>query len=326
MKPSYRLQVNGHPLAVAPLSIEAVDQLGTESDHLQITLPGKNPGGEFVRHPRHGTPITCALGYEGSPLQDFGTFVVSSVELQGPPDVISLGCDTPELTGAIKAPRTRSWEDTSLDDILRTIASEHGLTPRLGENLRGVRFEHIDQGPAESDLAFLTRLARRSNAIFTVKNGRAMIIKVGDGTMPDGASIPQHDVWLDEGHVLTWDARYSDRPAYGQVAAKWTDHGTGETNQVTVGASEPTYEVRTEYPTEEEARMAASAQLDEFTREVAQLTLTLPGRPSILANHQVNLITERLISGVWHVSQARHRFDNSGLTTTLECTARNDRE
>ena len=324
MTPAYRLQVAGNDLPVPPLSIEITDKLGSESDALRFTLPGRDASGEAVRQPRHGVEITAALGYEGQPLQDFGTYVVSAVGLQGPSDVATITATTPELLGSIKAPRSRSWDDVTLPDLLGSIVQPYGLIPLVSESLQSVRIEHIDQD-AESDLAFLTRVARRNNGVFSVKNNRAMIIKVGDGRRPSGAAVLQHDVRVDDGRGLTWDASFADRPDYRQVTAKWADYGGLGSRSVFVGTGEPIYEMRHPYTSEAEALMAAQAELDAFTREVASLSLSLPGRPEIRAGNLVNCVTDRLFGGVWYVAEARHSYDASGLTSRLQCTAANDR-
>ena len=322
MTPAYRLQVAGNDLPVPPLSIEITDKLGSDSDALRITLPGRDASGEFVRQPRHGIEITAALGFEGQPLQDFGTFVVSAVALQGPPDVATITATTPELLGSIKAPRSRSWDDITLPDLLASIVQPYGLIPLLSESLRAIRIEHIDQD-AESDLAFLTRVARRNNGVFSIKNHRAMIIKVGDGRRPSGAAVMQHDVQVDDGSVLTWDANFLDRPNYSKVVARWTDFAGGEVRSVSVGDGEPVYEMRHPYTSEAEALLAAQAELDAFTREVADLSLSLPGRPEIRAGNLVNCVTGRLFGGIWYVAEAQHSYAAGGLTTRLNLNAHN---
>lgn len=322
-KPTYRLEVAGRPLPVPPTSVEIVDVLGPASDLLRIEVPW-----EYQGQPRHGVKVKAALGYAGQSLHNYGDFAVNAVDFhwgpQGGQLVVSAG--TPELLGensTIKAPRTRSWEDRSLSDILSTIAQANGLGARVASGLQGVRVRFENQ-IAESDLAFLDRIARNYGGQFTIKDGTAMIVQKGGGQkLVRTSNHPTHVVRLAE--MLSADANFLDAPDYKAVAAKWIDLGTGEEHRVLAGSGEPIYEIRHPHGTEAEARLAAQSQFEELQRETAELRLALPGRPEIRAGHLVTCRTRGLpVDGrEWFVEQAHHRYSDAGLGSILECTAAN---
>ena len=327
MRPVYRLHVDGQPLPVKPLSVQIIDNLGPESDLLRVTLSGLSATGDVVGHPRHGVMITAGLGFADQAIENYGKFAVTAVDFHAPPVILVITGNTPELfgeNGAIKAPRTFSWDNKSLGDILSTIAQRHQLNPRLSRSLQDVRFTHVDQ-VGESDLAFLTRLARRSNGTFTIKDANAMIVRVGDGETLSGGKLPSHDVDLDDGDGLTWDANFLDDPNYKSVVAKWHNPNTGKEGRIQVGDGEPVYEIRHPYPSAAEAHLAALAELDEFERGVAELSLSLPGRPEIRAGHLVRCRSRHPVDGLWYVYEAQHTYDDSGLTTRLSLNAHNAR-
>ena len=119
MRPAYRLRVNSADLPVSPLSIEVAYKLASDSDSPSVALPVRDPTGQPVRHPRHGFDITAALGFEARPLENFGGFVVSTIgPPAGPADMITVTVVAPELQGAIKALRTDSWHEITLEDLL----------------------------------------------------------------------------------------------------------------------------------------------------------------------------------------------------------------
>lgn len=80
--------------------------------------------------------------------------------------------------------RTRSFADASLADVLRRIASDHGLTPEL--DLAGETYAVLAQ-VNQSDLAFVRDLARREDAQVWVE-GRTL--KAAQRARRNGARIP----------------------------------------------------------------------------------------------------------------------------------------
>ena len=177
----------------------------------------------------------------------------------------------------------------------------------------------------ESDLAFLNRIGRRYNAQFSIKERRALWLRVGDGKSAAGQDLPRHDVNL-EGEGTTWDASYLDRPAYDRVEAVWTNFANPADTKITVGSGDVTYKMRHTFPTADDARIAAEAQLEEFERGTAELSVSLPGRPEIRAGHLVNAVTRFPTAGLWYCGEAQHIYDSGGLATRLRPTARNPRQ
>ena len=323
MTPTYSLKVNGNELPVPPLSITVVDNLGPESDALEVALPAVDGSGNIVAHPPHGRRIRAALGYAGQAPEEMGEFVVSAVTFQGSgtdAGVVTIHADTPELLGeggAIKAPVQRSWFDVNLQDLFTTVVSKYNLEPHVSPSIRDVQVVQAFQD-SESDLAFLTRLGKKHNATFKIDDNRALWIVQDSGTVR-GQALARHDVAL-TGEGVLWTARYLDEPEFNSVTARWIDYtgGGGEAIKTeTVGEGEPIYSMRHPYPTQAEAKLAAQAEYDEFRRGTRDLELTIPGRPEIRAGSLVELKTELPVADTWFVQTAEHSYDAAGLRTRL---------
>ena len=330
-KPAYRLEVDGEPLPVRPLIIEILDLLGPESDSLRLTLPALTSAGEIVDHPPHGRRIRAWLGYANAELYDLGEYIVNAIDFHRSAGgySLSVSADTLAALEAIKAPVDKSWHDIAIEDVFATIAAKYDLEPRISASVRarisGARIIRAEVQNAESDVAFLERLGRRYNAQFSIKDGRALWLRVGDGKSIEGQDLPRHDVAL-EGEGLTWDASYLDRPMYGKVEAVWANVASPLGNVVDAGLGDPVYRMRGIFAVEGEARLAAEAMLDEFERDVAAFSLSMPGRPEIRAGHLINCTTRFPVAGLWYVAEAQHVYDPSGLTTRLQLNAHNDRD
>lgn len=89
------------------------------------------------------------------------------------------------LRGGMNKLHERSWHQS----IVEQVSTPYSLTPCVGETFKGQQIDHIDQ-TNESDLAFLTRLADQCNAIATVKSGRLLFIKAGQGSTASGLPQP----------------------------------------------------------------------------------------------------------------------------------------
>ena len=105
---------------------------------------------------------------------DKGTFEVDEVEHQGAPDRISIRARAAEMRREMRTRKEKSWHDTNIGAIVETIARQNNLTPRVDPGLAAIKVEHIDQ-TGESDLHFLTRLAKKHDAVATVKKGHLEI-------------------------------------------------------------------------------------------------------------------------------------------------------
>ncbi|MFL9598814.1 phage late control D family protein, partial [Aeromonas veronii] len=78
----------------------------------------------------------------------------------------------------------------------------------------------------ESDLAFLTRLATEQDAIATVKSGRLMFIKAGNGFTASGKPLPAITITRQDGDQHQFSV--ADRDAYTGVIAYWQDNKAAE--------------------------------------------------------------------------------------------------
>ena len=71
---------------------------------------------------------------------------------------------------------------------MRKIAGAHGLTPAITEALAEIVIAHIDQ-THESDMSFLTRLAKRYDAVMNVKDTHLLFVPIGHGTSVSGKPL-----------------------------------------------------------------------------------------------------------------------------------------
>lgn len=320
MRPAYRLEADGKDVTAAIrdrlLSLRVTDRAGTESDSVELRLDDR---GGLVDLPRPGAILRLWLGY-AAPKDRLpaymGRFAVDEVAGAAPPGELVIRCTAAELHGAFREPRSTSWHDTTLGGIVAAIAGRHGWTATVDTELAGRPVKHRDQA-AESDAAFLTRLAADHDATAKPADGALVFVRRASGKTASGTPVPSLTVRRTEATSIRWTvARRGD---YAAVAAGWTDHD-GRTRRVeTAGRGEPVLQLRHGYADRDSARAAAAARLAALRRGTLTATVDGPGRPDLWAERVILLAGFRAgVDGPYVVKTATHSLDSGGYRTSVD--------
>ena len=158
--------------------------------------------------------LEILLGYKETGLVRMGAFKVDGVSVTGPPDGVSVTARAADMKSGLKARRTRSWDGTTLGDMVRTVAQEHGYGARVNADLDRVNLPHVDQ-TEESDMQLLTRLAKDNGAVFKPAGGNLVLAPRGEAKSASGAAMPS--VQLARKDLVSWTMQAADR---GQVPGR----------------------------------------------------------------------------------------------------------
>ena len=325
MTPAFALLANHQDItakiADRLMRLTVTDEAGFKSDTLSVKLDNRDYA---VAVPPKGATLELSLGY-GAGLTLIGRFVVDEVaSAGGSGHTLTIKGKAADMLESLKAPRTHSWGMETLEDIVAAIAGEHGLAPRvspdLGSNvIAPIPYAQIDQ-TNESDLHFLTRLARQYDAVAKPAFGYLIFVPRGEAKSASGQSIPA--ITLGETDVTSWSARAPDRGKYEAVKAYWINPQTEEREFVSTGDGEPVFSLRHTYGSAEEAEAAASSRLAALERATSTLTLSLPGNAALAAEGRVTFETrDTLAAGDWIVTRAEHELaggSSGGFSTRLD--------
>ena len=333
MVPAYRVRIDGADITAVLqerlLTLAVRDESGYHSDTATVSIDDQEGR---VALPRRGVRMDVEMGYrrdratpagqgpvesERPGLVSMGSYTVDEVVVSGPPRTIVIRARAIDFRDTLKQPKTRAWEGT-IGTMVSRIAAEHSLRPRVHADLAGISVPHIDQ-TEESDLAFLTRLGRRYDAVAKPAGRDLPFVPLGRGTSATGTSTTARIVR--PGQVSDYRCSLVDRPRFQSVVAYWRDVAQGSQESVRMGSGEPADTLRRPYPTEAEARAAATARLQSLTRDGSTLTLTLhPGDPLIFAGSRLTVTGFRTgMDGAWIVAKSTHSYRNhSGYATRLE--------
>lgn len=295
------------------LSLTVSDEAGFKSDQVEITLDDRD---NAIELPLPGAPLVVFMGYKETFLVPMGIYTADEVVAKGPPDTVTIRGKAANLGGSIKEQKTRNWDEKTIQDIVSTIAGEHGLEPKVAEAYADFFYEHLDQTD-ESDLNFLMRIAKEHDALAAVKGQTLLFIGKGEGKTASG--LPMLPLPITKSGKLSWSMTLATRGDFKSVEANWHNEETGQKEKVTEGEGSPIKKLRHTYATKEEAQRAAKAELDKIKRGNDTLSMTMPGNPLIAAEGQILALGFRIgVAGLWSITSAKHQIRGGGFTTSIE--------
>lgn len=322
--PDYRLVVNGRDITPKVngrlIDLTVTTARGDEADTLSLTLSDHDGALEI---PPKGAEIQVAFGWRGQPLEDKGLFIVDDAIFDGPPDVISISARAADMRSGLPTRKTRSWHETTVGDLVTTVADNHSLKPVIGQGLGGRIIEHLDQTD-ESDINLVTRLAEKHDAIATVKSGRLLFLPKGQAKTNSGRAMPLITVTPGDGDGYSY--REKDRDDYTGVIAYYNNLDTGEQVAVKTGTDERTKTLRGTYANEKEASAAGVAELNRIKRGEAEFSMTLAtGRPDVGPEFRMRVqgLKRQINEREWVIATASHSVSDSGLVTSLQAETGN---
>jgi phage protein D len=272
------------------------------------------------------------MGYVGA-LRDMGLFIVEAVEMQGPPDTITIQAkaapfDSADAFVPFQSRKTRSFDQATLGALVEGIAGEHGLEAAIDPLLAAIPIPHIDQ-THESDMNLLTRLARDAGALMKPMFGRLVFARRGAGQSVTGK--PLGSVTLTRDEVSSYRFQNGRRRKFKRVKTRWHDPKTASTVEEVAGElvgdsiggagdSEKEYSHPHAFASQAEAQQAARAYHEAFMRKARTGQIVLPGRAELSAEMSVTLLTFRpQINGPWIAKKVEHRLSRgTGFQTTLD--------
>ncbi|CAJ0817153.1 hypothetical protein LMG19087_03002 [Ralstonia wenshanensis] len=270
------------------LEIRLTDKPGMEADRCEIRLDDRDGK---IAFPPKGAKLRISFGWVGKGLSTRGTYAVDEIELSGPPATIVIRGKPADMRATAKAQRNASYTDTTLAAIVASVAARHGWKPACTIEA------HIDRADqfGESDLHFITRLARQYGGTATVKGGRLIVAPRGGGKSADGK--PLAPIVLRPSDLMRYRLTFPDRSSVGGVRTRAHDAKTGRKVDLYIPNPEapngpPAQAVHTDrhvHASPQAAKAAARAKLQDMNRSTAEGELEMMGRGDISAEKTLRL-------------------------------------
>lgn len=239
MRPTFQITAAGSDItgdvSARLVSLDITDTVDETSDSLTLVL--EDAAGTLAL-PASGAKLEIALGYDGNN-QRLGAFVVDEVQVEGPPDLITVqASSTPFVTdrggggqAAFTSRKSRSFEDKTLGEIVQTVAGDCGLTASVDSDLASIQVPHVAQVD-ESDANLLIRLARRYGGVLKPADGRLVMASEAGGRSVSGQSL---EVTLTPADVTSWKLKVGGKnQGVNKVRAKSHDYSKATVDEVEV--------------------------------------------------------------------------------------------
>lgn len=323
MQPNFLITVNGTNITSLIqdrfISLNITDEAGIKSDRFEFTIDDRD---KRLDIPKTGAKVTVAIGY-GANLVIKGTYVVDEVQIEGALRKMTIRASASDFTktgkaAKLKAPRERSWHDTTIGAIVKKIAGESGLKPAISPSLAATKIEHEDQ--TESDMQFLSRLARDNGATMKVADGNLVFAEHGEGVSVSGKKLPTVKITATE--TTDWNIVIAERGAYGAIKASYHNRKTGKRRSVTIGKPSGGH-VMTMNGTHQnrgKASRAAKSRKKAQDRGKTKFSISnMPGNPYLAAEQHMDAIGFRQgVDGIWMVNHVEHKIDDSGYKCSIQ--------
>ena len=302
---------------IAPFMAELTytDNLEGESDGLDVQLEDVDGRWISAWYPEHGDKLKAMIGYAGSVLLDCGEFEIDEIELQGPPDTVTIKALAAGIKRSVRTHKGRSYENTTLAGIAANVAKRNQLDV-LG-TIEPVNIQRATQ-VFETDLAFLRRVADEYGHSFNVRGNKLVFFQTRQ--LREGKPVY---VITRQDCASSYRLRDKVHGVVSEAEATWFDPRAKARRVVTVkdkgGSSNRTssdkrrINVRAE--TDAQAKQKAQAQLDKNDDQTGA-TLTLYGNPLLVAGVTVELSTFGKFDGRYLTTKSVHAIRRGGGYTT----------
>ncbi len=302
------------------LSLELTDRAGLQSDECEIRLDDRD---DRIAFPKKGAVLRISLGWEGQGLSFMGAYTVDEIELSGPPRTLVIRGKPADMAGAAKNTRQHAWEQVPLSQIVKEVAARNSWQAVCSIDTTIPRADQT----WESDLNFLTRLARQYNATATLKERKLLVMPRANGKTASGKSLPV--IQLEPTAINSYRLTFPDRGSVAAVKARAHDSKTGQKIDIVIpnpdaptGSSAAVHTDRHIYPNASAAKAAARAKLAGMNRQTATGNLTLRGRADLAAEKSVALKGfKQEADGTYLIESVTHHLAGQSWTTTVELSA-----
>lgn len=225
-----------------------------------------------------------------------GRFIVETVISCGGSDgeILRLCGKSASMRAEIKEQDSEHFDHKTIAEIVESLAKRHGYQAKVSPKFTKQTLPYVVRTD-QSAIDFLTRLTDRMQARFLIKDNKFLFLS--------GDNLPLQTIHQHE--CSHWEFSLEPRTQYGMIEARYFDRAKGQQHVVThrTGYTGPIRRLRTCYPCERQALAAAASESDRLCRAMGSGSLSLEGRPEIMAGQPLLLQGFRgEINGTWHAA------------------------
>lgn len=300
--------------ALAPYvtAIEATDSLG-KKDSLSITLEDSQDLWKGPWYPVKTDSLELEFGYKGGSVLKIGKFYIDEINFSAPPDTVQIQAVSADISKPLETPRSRTFKNKSLKQIVEQIAGEAGL--KVHGKIDNITFLCRRQNK-QTDLGFLKMLADSFGYFMAVKENVLIFNKLSD-VRKSKTSLKLH-----KSDCLSVSLKDKTAAIYKACTIKyWSAKDKQQltyTENVEGLKTGDTLIIKDRVENHEQAKARAKAALTAKNERQVAGTILIPGSAYYTAGAQIELTGLGVLSGVYTITSAKHSFGSGGWTCSLE--------
>ena len=275
------------------ISWEHIDAAGFESDQLTLTIDLEGLEGL----PSLGGKIGLMVGYRETEMVDKGQFKVTRLTPTLFPFRLTLVATAAPFSKddetGFKQRRTASHGPTTLGGLFRELVLRHGFSPRVAPEVSLIKIDHVDQSN-ETDMGFLTRLAKKYNVIAKPYDDVYVLARAGQTKSLSGKILPNVTLSVTSNNrpgdhaFISATLEESAREQAKGCKTCFVDAATGVLRWIETGLA-PFKTIRQKQPNEAQAIAVGEGEVRKMLRHKYKVKITCPGNPRLAAEGLVLL-------------------------------------
>lgn len=275
------------------ISWEHIDAAGFESDQLTLTIDLEGLEGL----PSLGGKIGLMVGYRETEMVDKGQFKVTRLTPTLFPFRLTLVATAAPFSKddetGFKQRRTASHGPTTLGGLFRELVLQHDFSPRVAPEISLIKIDHVDQSN-ETDMGFLTRLAKKYNVIAKPYDDVYVLARPGQTKSLSGKILPNVTLSVTSNNrpgdhaFISATLEESAREQAKGCKTCFVDAATGVLRWIETGLA-PFKTIRQKQPNEAEAIAVGEGEVRKMLRHKYKVKITCPGDPRLAAEGLVLL-------------------------------------
>jgi phage protein D len=306
LTPAFRLIANEtdvtNHISKNLVSLNFHDEDGIKADKIDIKVFG-----EFKR-PKYKDELKLYLYYKEDSAEFYcGLFIVQN-STWNIDNTVTISATATNFSNSLKVLKNRSFEQKSIKNIVDGIANEHNLKSKC--DFDDIYFPYIAQAH-ESDIAFLGRIAKDFNAVYSVKNGTIIFLRQDEKNILKTVTIDAKDC-----DSLT--IKNSNKTYYKSATLKYQDTKANKVETITVGSDEPIYNMQETFTNKSNLEYKAKAKLKKLNKGVKSGSFKIYGF-GIYARSNLKFLNINSADDVtYHIDTITHTLDDNGWNMSVE--------
>lgn len=292
------------------------DPASGEADSLDISIHDRGRLWTVAWFPAVGDTLSATIktqnwGAGGGSLP-CGLFILDNFDFSGWPITGTIsGVSVPADSCFRETARTKNWENVTIQEIGKEIASRAGIALVWGVEGEPFKITNVEQSE-QTDCEFYMNLCETYGLAMKVYSNK--IVVYDREAYKKKASVTT----LTPDDLLSWSWSQTMANTYTGGEYTYTEPLTEEEIKVTVGGGNRILKQSGKADSQADAERKIQAAVDKSNHDATKLSATIMGNAGLVASQCVDVAGLGRLSGKYYIDSITHHVSGSGYTMDLD--------